>query len=276
MTTAMNMSKRFIQLCVVSVLLTQAALVSAQQQSTTQEQSSSSNAASSLPPPKDARTRAKAHTDLGSLYFQSGQLIYALEELSLAAAIDPQYATAFSTRGLVLYYVKEFDSAEKDFKRALELEERNPDINNNYGWYLCQTGKPKEAIAYFERAYKNPVYQTPAVAYLNAGSCYIKTNELDLAEDALRKSLRLKPDNNPQALYHLANVSHKRGNPDAAKKHLTEAVRMVDPGPDMLWLMLRVERRLGNEADERSLAAQLRRKFPDSEEYQEFLKGNFE
>jgi len=228
-----------------------------------------------LPVPKDARTRAKAHTELGSLYFQNGNLIIALEELTMAAAIDPEYAIAFSTRGLVLYYVKEFESAEKDFKHALSLEERNPEINNNYGWFLCQTGKAKESIAYFERAYKNPMYQTPANAYMNAGACYTKLNELDLADDALRKSLRLTPEN-PQALYHLANVSYKRGNFDAARKHLNDAVRLVDPGPDMLWLFLRVERRLGNQADEKSLATQLRRKFPDSPEYQELLKGNFE
>lgn len=229
----------------------------------------------SSPVPRDARTRAKAHTELGSLYFQNGNLIVALEELTLAAAIDPEYATAFSTRGLILYYVKEFESAEKDFQRALSLEGRNPDINNNYGWFLCQTGKVKESIPYFEQAHRNPLYQTPELAYLNQGACYIKLNELDLADDALRKSLRLMPEN-PQALFHLANVSYKRGNFDAAKKHLSDAVRLVDPGPEMLWLYLRVERRLGNQSDERSLAAQLRRKFPDSPEYQELLKGNFE
>lgn len=230
---------------------------------------------SASPLPKDPRTRAKAHTELGALYFQDGNLIVALEELTLAAAIDPDYAPALSTRGLVLYYVKEFDSAEKDFRRALSLEERNPDINNNYGWFLCQTGRAKESIAYFERAYRNPMYQTPANAYLNAGACYIKTGQLDQAEDALRKSLRLAQDS-PQALYYLADVSYRRGNFDAARKQLTDAGRLVEPGPEMLWLSVRVERRLGNQADERSLTAQLRRKFPDSAEYQELLKGNFE
>ncbi len=255
--------------CAVAALLLFSPIGSAQQAAPDQTGSFSS------PVPKDARTRAKAHTELGSLYFQNGNLIVALEELTLAAAIDPEYATAFSTRGLILYYVKEYESAEKDFQRALSLEGRNPEINNNYGWFLCQTGKVEESIPYFERAYRNPLYQTPELAYLNEGACYIKLNQLDLAEEALRKSLRLMPTN-PQAFFHLANVSYKRGNFDAAKKHLSDAVRLVDPGPELLWLYLRVERRLGNQSDERSLAAQLRRKFPDSPEYQELLKGNFE
>lgn len=229
----------------------------------------------SFPPPKDARTRAKAHAELGSLYFQSGNLIVALEELTLAAAIDPEYATAFSTRGLILYYVKEFESAEKDFQRALSLEGKNPEINNNYGWFLCQTGKVKESIEYFERAYKNPLYQTPTNAYTNAGACYLKLGDLDLAEDALRKSIRLAPEN-PETLYHLADVAYRRGNFDAARKHLTDAGRISDPGPEMLWLSYRVERRLGNEIEAQSLASQLRRRYPDTPEYQALLKGNSE
>ena len=267
MTTFLN--RRLARFCAATLLSGFALLAGAQQLAPDPVGMSSS------PMPKDARTRAKAHTELGALYFQDGNLIVALEELTLAAAIDPDYAPALSTRGLVLYYVKEFDSAEKDFRRALSLEERNPDINNNYGWFLCQTGRAKESIPYFERAYRNPMYQTPANAYLNAGACHIKTNELDLAEDALRRSLRLMLEN-PQALYYLADVSYRRGNFDAARKQLTDAGRLVEPGPEMLWLSVRVERRLGNQADERSLTAQLRRKFPDSAEYQELLKGNFE
>lgn len=256
--------------CMAALTMTVSPILLAQQPA-----SPSQGVSQSLPAPKDARTRAKAHTDLGSLYFQNGNLIVALEELTLAAAIDPEYAPAFSTRGLVLYHVKEFESAENDFRRALSLDEKNPDINNNYGWYLCHTGKAKESIAYFERAFRNSLYQTPGIAYLNAGACQIVAGDFDQAEDLLRKSLRLMPGN-PEVLYQLADVSYKRGNFDAAKKHLREVFRLSDSGPEMLWLMLRVERRLGNHQDERSLAAQLRRRYPDSPEHEELLKGNFE
>ena len=230
---------------------------------------------SARPTPKDPRTRAVAHTELGVLYFRSGDLIIALEELTMAAAIDPDYATAFSTRGLILYHVKEFESAEKDFQRALTLEATNPEIHNNYGWFLCQTGREKESIAYFEKAYRNPVYKTPGVAYMNEGNCYAKLNELDLAEGALQRSLRLMP-NSPQALFYLANVNYKRSNLDAARKQMADAMRSIDPGADMLWLALRIERKLGDQNSEQSFQAQLRRKFPDSAEYQELLKGNYE
>ena len=225
--------------------------------------------------PKDVYTRAKLHTELGSMYFQNGNLIVALEELTIAISIDPNYAQAYSTRGLVLYYIKEFASAEKDFQRALDLDAKDPEINNNYGWFLCHTGKEKESIAYFQRAINNPLYQTPETAYLNVGACYIQLGDLASAEEYVRKNLRFARDN-PPALFQLARINYLRGNYDAARAHLKNVVRQTDPDAETLWLSLRVERRLGDRSAEESLIAQLRRKYPDSFEYQEFLKGNFE
>ncbi len=225
--------------------------------------------------PKDITTRAKAHTELGSLYFQNGNLIVALEELTIAVSINPNYAQAYSTRGLVLYHVNELASAEKDFSRALSLDGKDPEINNNYGWFLCQTGREKESIAYFQRAIGNPLYQTPEAAYLNAGACYVKLGELAAAEDYVRKTLRFSRDN-PQALFLLGKINYQRGNYDAARENLKNVIRQVEPDAATLWLLLRIEHRAGDAVAEGSLIAQLRRKFPDTPEYQEFLKGNFE
>ena len=225
--------------------------------------------------PKDIHTRAKMHTELGSLYFQDGNLIVALEELTIATSINPNYAQAYSTRGLVLYYIKEMESADKDFRKALELDSKDPEINNNYGWFLCQVGREKESIAYFQRAIKNPLYQTPETAFLNAGTCYIKLGDLVSAEEYIGKNLRFNREN-PQALYQLAVISYKQGNYDAAKKRLQEVVQLSDPDAETLWLFVKVSRRLGESEPESSFTAQLRRKYPDSPQYTELLQGKFE
>lgn len=208
--------------------------------------------------PKDALTRAKAHTELASLYFQSGNLIVALEELTLATSIDPNYAPAFGMRGLVLFHIGEFESAEKDFNRALNLNEKDPELNNNYGWYLCQTGKARESIDFFQKAINNPLYQTPEIAHLNAGACYAKLGELDDAEEYVRRVLRFSPDD-LRAKFQMAEISYRRGNYSAARTQMTEVVRQTTPSAEMLWLLLRIKRHLGNRAEEESLSAQLRR-----------------
>ncbi|MDR1163592.1 MAG: type IV pilus biogenesis/stability protein PilW [Candidatus Accumulibacter sp.] len=226
--------------------------------------------------PKDPLTRARAHTELAALYFQDGELIIALEELTLAIAINSEYAPAYSMRALALFTLKEFPSAEKDFQRSIELDPRDPDINNNYGWYLCQTGKEKDALPYFQNAFNNVLYKTPEIAYLNAGMCLAKHGELDSGEEFINRSLVLSPEN-PRAFFQLALISYKRENFDAARDYLTRVQRQVNtPEADVLWLALRVERRLGNSIGESSLATQLKRRFPDSPEYRDFLKGNFE
>ena len=225
--------------------------------------------------PKDDYTRAKLHTELGAMYFQDGNAIVALEELSIAISIDSNYAQAYSIRAVVLSQLKEYESADKDFQKALSLDGKDPEIANNYGWYLCQRGRAKESIPFFERAIKNPLYQTPEIAYLNMGSCYVKAGEFDLAEDSVQKGMRFTPGD-PRSLFQMANINYMRGNYDAAKKYLGDVVRVADPNAEVLWLMIRVDRHLDDRSAEASHVAQLRRKFPESQEYRELLKGNYE
>lgn len=223
----------------------------------------------------DPRTRAKLHTELGALYFQDGNMAVALDELAIAISADASYAPAYNVRGLVHVYLREIDLAESDFKYALGLAERDPEINNNYGWFLCQVGREKESIQYFMRALQNPLYLTPERAWLNAGQCSLKIGDIVAAEDFFQKSLRLAPDNS-QALLQLAGISWQRGNVEAAKSRLGELSRKVELNAEALWLGVRIEHRLGDRSAETTYATQLRRRFPASPEYQKLLKGEYE
>jgi type IV pilus assembly protein PilF len=50
----------------------------------------------------------------------------------------------------------------------------------------------------------------------------------------------------------------------------------VEATAESLWLALRIERRLGQRADELSYANQLRRRFPQSMEAQALQRGAYE
>lgn len=225
--------------------------------------------------PRDPRTRAKLHTELGAMYLQSDKLAVALEELSIAILVDPDYATAYSMRGVAAFRVREMQMADEDFRRALSIDGKDPDINNNYGWFLCQVGREREAIPYFQKAIKNPLYETPEKAYLNAGSCYAKLGDLDTAEGYVQQSLRIAPGN-PQARLELANISYRRGDLELAKQQLGDLLRRGEPTAEALWLGVRVERGLGNRSAEARYGSQLRKRFPLSPEAQELLKGRVE
>ncbi|EXI68281.1 MAG TPA: type IV pilus biogenesis/stability protein PilW [Candidatus Accumulibacter phosphatis] len=222
--------------------------------------------------PRDPRTRAKLHTELGAMYLQAGNLTVALEELSIAILIDPDYATAYSMRGLAAYRIRELQLADQDFRRALSLDGKDPEINNNYGWFLCQVGREKEALGHIQAAMRNPLYKTPEKAYLNAGSCYAKIGDLATAEGYVQQSLRILPGN-PQALLELANINYRKGDLELARQELGDLLRHNEPNAEALWLGVRIERALGNRSAEARYISQLRRKFPLSPEAQELLKG---
>ncbi len=225
----------------------------------------------------DPRNRAKVHTELGSMYFQAGNPGVALDELRIALSADANYFPAYSVRGLVYASLKEYGKAEEDFRRALDIAPNDPDVNNNYGWYLCETGKERQSIAYFLNALKSSLYETPDRAYTNAGTCALKAGDLDGAQNYLLKALQLSRDGAVNARLQLAKLFYQRGIVDESRVYLTDALKLMEPPTaEALWLGLRLERKQGNRAAESGYASQLRGRYPTSQEYQEFLKGNFE
>ncbi|WP_035854725.1 type IV pilus biogenesis/stability protein PilW [Dechloromonas agitata] len=235
------------------------------------------NPAGQEPKNTDPRNRARIHTELGAMYFQAGNYAVALDELQIALNADSSYFQAYSVRGLVHTALKENDKAESDFRRALDIAPNDPEVNNNYGWYLCETGKERQSIAYFLNALKSPLYETPDRAYTNAGTCALKAGDLEGAQNYLLKAVQLSRDGAMTARLELAKLFYRRGILEESRIYLNDALKMMEPpSAEALWLGVRLERRLGNRNAEGGFASQLRSRYPSSAEYQEFLKGNFE
>jgi type IV pilus assembly protein PilF len=215
--------------------------------------------------------RAKVHTELAALYYRDGNMAVALEELRTAVEADSSYAPAYNVYGLVHMYLRENALADEYFRRALSLAPGDPEISNNYGWFLCQTGKERDSVAYFLAAVKNPLYPTPERAYLNAGQCSMRAGDDRAAADFLDKATRFgRPV--PQAFLLLARVDFNRGQPAEARRRLAELHRQSEPSAESLALAMRVEQALGDRMAQNSYATQLRRRFPESPEARELMK----
>jgi len=223
----------------------------------------------------DPRNRAKLHTELASLYFSNGNLGVALEELRAAAAADSSYAPAYGMYGLVYMRMRENDRAEASFERALRIAPNDADINHNYGWFLCQTGREPASIKYFLHAIRNPLYATPWRSYSAAGFCTLRMNQVKEAEGFFERALKLEPDD-AATLLQLGALRYRQGNVGDARKLVARHNKLVAPSAESLWLALRIERRLGERVAEQGFANQLRRRFPESEEYQALLRGQFD
>ena len=223
----------------------------------------------------DPRNRAKLHTDLASLYFGTGNFGVALEELRIAQSADSNYAPTHGMFGLVYMELKENSRAEESFERALRLSPNDSDINHNYGWFLCQTGREPESIKYFLQAIRNPLYPAPWRSYSAAGVCTLKTKQAKDAEAFFERALKLEPDE-PASLLNLGQIRYRQGNVGEARKLVARHNKLVTPSAESLWLAVRIERRLGERLQEQAFANQLRRRYPDSAENRALQRGQYE
>jgi type IV pilus assembly protein PilF len=223
----------------------------------------------------DPRNRAKVHTDLSSLYYSRGNMGVALEELRMAVAADAGYAPAHGMFGVVYQELKENRLAEQSFERALRIAPNDPDINHNFGWFLCQTKREKESIRYYLQAIRNPLYPTPWRSYSAAGQCSMRTGNVKDAEEFFQRALKLEPDD-PASLLQMGQIRYKQGSIEEARRLVSRYNKLVTPSAESLWLALRIERKQGERAAEGAYAAQLRRRFPNSTEYQSMQRGDFE
>lgn len=222
-----------------------------------------------------AEKGAKTHTELGALYLQAGNLGVAMEEARIAAAIDPGYAPAYNLMGLAHILLNEMPQAQAALERAIQLAPGDPQIANDYGWFLCQNGREQEAFKYFEAAARNPLYKTPTRPYTNAGLCYLRIKDEKAAEANFQRAV-LVDGSNAQAIFHLASLAYKRGDSFNAKKFLGELHRLTEPNAESLWLGVRIERKIGDRQAEAGYSSQLRRKFAGTPEHQALQQGQYE
>jgi type IV pilus assembly protein PilF len=223
----------------------------------------------------EGRARARANTELAALYYERGNLGVALEVLRTATGADASYAPAHGMLGLVYMDLRENNLAQQSFERALRASPNDPDINHNYAWFLCQTGKEVESTRYFLQAVRNPLYATPWKSYSAAGQCALQKENLKEAADYFGRALKLEPDE-PNALLKLAGIQYRNGDLADARRLVGRYGRVVEPNAEGLWLGLRIERRLGDKAAENSYANQLRRRFPASREYQQMQRAEYD
>lgn len=222
-----------------------------------------------------ARNRARIHTELASLYYSRRNMGVALDELRIAAKSDPSYAPIYSMFGLVYMELRERRLADENFQRAISLSPNDPDINHNYGWYLCQSEREQESVEYFLRAIRNPLYQKPWRSYSAAGLCLLRIDKVADAEQLFERALKLNP-NEPRSNLQMGAIRYREGDYDKAQDWVRRFGRVSPPNAESLWLSIRIQRKLGQRLNEASLASQLRRRFPGSPENQKLQRGEYD
>jgi type IV pilus assembly protein PilF len=223
----------------------------------------------------EAQRRAQIRLQLAVSYYEAGQIAIALDEVKQAIQIDPGLADAQGMRALIYMDMGETALAEDSFQKAMKLAPNNPELSNNYGWFLCQNGRERESIKYFDAALKIRSYASPAKALNNAGACSLKIGDTAAAERYFNSAFQADPGNADASL-NLARLYYGRGDYQRARFYIGRATRGENPGAAALWMAIRVERKLGNRDAEAGFTSQLRRRFPDSREYAALARGAYD
>jgi type IV pilus assembly protein PilF len=225
-----------------------------------------------------AQRKVDIRMQLAVAYYEQGKYPFALDQVKLALAADPQYADAYGMRGLIYQQMNENGLAEDNFVRARKLAPGNPDFANNYGSFLCQTGRVAEALPLFNEALANRNYRAPANAANNAGSCALKIKDYASAERYLLQALQLTPDL-PATNANLARVYFEKRDYVRANFFITrlnKVAKMESLTADVLWLGIKVQHKMGDTGAETGWATQLRRHHPGSAEYAAYQRGAFD
>jgi len=216
----------------------------------------------------DARRRAEVHTALAGEYYARGNYTVALSETRLAIKDDPGYFPAYNMQGLVYMELREDAPARESFDSALRISPNNPEVLNNFGWFLCVRGDGERGLPMMQKAASDNMYQSPEKAYLSAGLCLRRMGRNAEAEESLRRAVLIRPDL-IGALFNLAVLAYERGAYKESETYLLRYMQLGQPALDALVLGVRLARQGGDKMIEDSYMQQLRRRFPDSPQLRE-------
>ncbi len=212
-----------------------------------------------------SRKAAESNTSLGLEYMNRGQYEVALGKLKKAVSADPDYAPGQTVIAVLYERIGEMDLAGKHYRKAYDADPTDGDVNNNYGTYLCKTGKEDEAIEHFLVALDDPFYASPSVALTNAGSCALGKGDLVTADEYLRRALKIEPEF-PDALMTMVRLNYQQQNYLKSRAFMQRYEAVASHDASSLLLAYKIENASGDTRTARKYRLSLETNFPKSDQ----------
>ncbi|HBE93543.1 MAG TPA: type IV pilus biogenesis/stability protein PilW [Gammaproteobacteria bacterium] len=221
---------------------------------------------------KSDKQQALIRAQLAANYLQREELKVALDEVTTALELDPSNTSANYIMALLQVRFKDRDKVDYYFRKAIDGPDPLPNAQQDYANYLCREGEYKKAEKEFTALHKNPIYPNQDLVYLNEAECFIRANDFEKSEKALRSALKINPRLVP-ALYHMTVLSFQSGNMLRTRAWYQRYLEIGPDKPRILYIAYQTETTLGDKDTASSMAVRLKGKFPDSEQAQ-LLRGN--
>jgi tetratricopeptide (TPR) repeat protein/mono/diheme cytochrome c family protein len=174
-----------------------------------------------------APTDAALHEDAAVLYLELGPSSKALEHFEAALSIEASPTRHFNV-ATASHLVGDLARAERELREAVRLDPRYANAWNSLGVIVASAGRLEEARGYYEEAVRaDPSH---AQARNNLGSALAALGDPQAALEQYREALRANPQF-AEAHFNLAVVLRRLGHLDEALEHLREANRLQPDWP---------------------------------------------
>ncbi|MEX0942182.1 MAG: type IV pilus biogenesis/stability protein PilW [Pseudomonadales bacterium] len=207
--------------------------------------------------------------DLGVGYLRNGEYARAKENLTRALEINPNSPLAHNTLALVFQLEQEYEAAEDHFKIAIKTDPKFTRARNNYGAFLFERGRYRDAIVQLEQASEDRFYAGRSTVFENLGVAHTRLGNSAEAERAFERSVALNPEQ-PRALLELGLIRLEQQRFVESRELYRRHARVAPQSARGLFLCVRVSRVFKDNNEEASCALALKNVFPGSNEYKKY------
>jgi len=218
--------------------------------------------------------QARTRMSLGLTYLQRGQNDQAIFNLEKARELAPDMPEIWNALAYYYQQVDEVDLAEEAYRTALRKDDNNADTYNNFGAFLCQHGKYKQAEELLLAAVKRPGYIRVADSYENLAYCALDQNDFAKYKQYLLNALK-HSSSRQTAVYNLASLEYAMGNMVEAKTWQTRLQNLGQVSPTASLLRYLIAYRTGDAPEQQAAEKFLVSVYPTSKETGMVLAGDF-
>jgi TolB-like protein/lipopolysaccharide biosynthesis regulator YciM len=174
-------------------------------------------------------TMAEPHAVLGIVKYEfQWDWEGAEKEFKRAIEIDPKYPTAYHWYCICLRSQAKFDEALSEIKRAQELDPLSLVITSNVGEILLNMQRYDMAKEQFNKVVElDPNF---SLAHIELGELYARLNKFDEAITELQIARKIIGEKNPYGMYQLGYIYAKAGKKDEAIKILNQLLEFSKKG----------------------------------------------
>lgn len=176
---------------------------------------------------------------------EEGRVDLAILELEPLLKKNPDSPHLNALAGQAYARSGDLTKAKTHYEHALGLTPDDPQLQLNYGVFLCKQKQYVEADNNFLRAIRNPENPYRDIALVNAGICARKAGDLQRAERYFNAALQVNPKS-AVALYQLARLSMQVDMPAQARIFMMRYDAIAEPTPKSLLLSTVIGDELGD------------------------------